>query len=1178
VKFLAFKFIAFGPFTDLRIDLSQGHHGVHVIYGPNEAGKSAALRAISAALFGIPGQTCDNFVHEYGKLRIGATLKNSKEEELTFVRRKGNTATILDPDDPQGRAYPDGILTAYLASVDGDIFGRVYGIGHEGLRRGGMELKAMRGLVGESLFAAGLGVAGLSRTLETLDQEAREVFAARRAASIIRKYAKEYKQVVQEKRKAEVPTSRWEDLQRSIRKAQSQRDEFTEKLRSLRKESARLERLRQALPRVVEREQLLARQNELEHVIVLPDSYSPERRIACGNELQHAAKRAPRLREELEGANGLRARIAAITVPRRVLEQSELISKLHEDLGSHLKAGKDQAALNEKCDTLRTKAKAQLAELKPDLAWEDVNSLRLAADRKLAIQNMGNREKTMRDRPAELEREQTTITTRLSTSRTALEALETQRESGPLKKVLARVQKDGDLEGQLSDAEDALNTKLAEAERKLEALGLWKGSLSEVERLAVPLRETVDLFEKAFDGLDRQLARHDERECQLCAEADQSVGKIEALQRAGEVPTEEQLTQARGTRDTGWRLIRADWLEDKVDAEAIRDFAADEPLADAYESTVLHSDDVADRLRREASRVAELAQYETKKAQCAKELEALALERQELVDQRESRKKDWEDEWANSGISHPLSPPEMRAWLDRFHDLKRIAEQSREAGKSVERLRTQITSNRNELAKCLAVLEEPKPSSDETLAGLVDRCLETTERLDDVARKRADLQGVIAKDESDLREIEAELRLAQEHLSAWEAKWVSSMILLGCPADATAEEANARIALIESLFDNVDDADREGARIKAIEEDAIKFRATVKSLAERVASDLAALPAEQAAAELHARLDQAKTAKVKLEHLEEETNAKQEELADLEETIRERTDEMQAFCQMGGVDCAEQLGEAEKLSAEVAQIRSRLSTIDEELLELGQGITVEQLVADAHEQDADDLAARLRSIEEEVSDLEPKRDEVVGKIRELEKDQHAIDGSSAAAEADEKAIGILASMHEAAERYVRLRLASAVLRQKIEEHRTKAQDPLLSRASDLFAQLTCRSFCGLRTHYDENDQPVIVGIRSDGNDPLGVEAMSDGTQDQLYLALRLAYLEKLLERDEAMPFIVDDILLNFDDHRAAATLRVLGDLAHRTQVVFFTHHRHLVNIARATLSDDELFVHELPVS
>ena len=44
-----------------------------------------------------------------------------------------------------------------------------------------------------------------------------------------------------------------------------------------------------------------------------------------------------------------------------------------------------------------------------------------------------------------------------------------------------------------------------------------------------------------------------------------------------------------------------------------------------------------------------------------------------------------------------------------------------------------------------------------------------------------------------------------------------------------------------------------------------------------------------------------------------------------------------------------------------------------------------------------------------------------------------------------------------------------------------------------------------------------------------MEGMSNGTRDQLYLALRLASLEKYMESSEPMPFIVDDILVDFDD-------------------------------------------------
>ena len=87
--------------------------------------------------------------------------------------------------------------------------------------------------------------------------------------------------------------------------------------------------------------------------------------------------------------------------------------------------------------------------------------------------------------------------------------------------------------------------------------------------------------------------------------------------------------------------------------------------------------------------------------------------------------------------------------------------------------------------------------------------------------------------------------------------------------------------------------------------------------------------------------------------------------------------------------------------------------------------------------------------------------------------------------------------------------------------------------------------------------------------------MSEGTADQLYLALRIASLERHLERHAPIPFILDDILVNFDDARAAAALEVLAALSERTQVIYFTHHQHLVELAKAKVGEKTLFVHAL---
>ena len=141
--------------------------------------------------------------------------------------------------------------------------------------------------------------------------------------------------------------------------------------------------------------------------------------------------------------------------------------------------------------------------------------------------------------------------------------------------------------------------------------------------------------------------------------------------------------------------------------------------------------------------------------------------------------------------------------------------------------------------------------------------------------------------------------------------------------------------------------------------------------------------------------------------------------------------------------------------------------------------------------------------------------------------------------------------------------------------KTTTRGPILKRANTFFVQLTQGSFEGIRADYDNQGQPVLVGVRPGGKETVGVGGMSDGTADQLYLALRLAGLEEYLERNEPIPFIVDDILIKFDDARAAGALKALAQLSTMTQVIFFTHHRHLVELAEKNIDPSVLIKHTL---
>lgn len=122
--------------------------------------------------------------------------------------------------------------------------------------------------------------------------------------------------------------------------------------------------------------------------------------------------------------------------------------------------------------------------------------------------------------------------------------------------------------------------------------------------------------------------------------------------------------------------------------------------------------------------------------------------------------------------------------------------------------------------------------------------------------------------------------------------------------------------------------------------------------------------------------------------------------------------------------------------------------------------------------------------------------------------------------------------------------------------------------------MTRGAFKGLRADYDEQGDPVIKPLRPDGR-TLMVHEMSDGSRDQLFLSLRLGGLEKHIKTNGPMPFIVDDVLVHFDDDRSAAALVGMARLARDTQIIFFTHHQHLVDLAKATLRDGTLHGHTL---
>jgi uncharacterized protein YhaN len=155
---------------------------------------------------------------------------------------------------------------------------------------------------------------------------------------------------------------------------------------------------------------------------------------------------------------------------------------------------------------------------------------------------------------------------------------------------------------------------------------------------------------------------------------------------------------------------------------------------------------------------------------------------------------------------------------------------------------------------------------------------------------------------------------------------------------------------------------------------------------------------------------------------------------------------------------------------------------------------------------------------------------------------------------------------------MRLRLATHLLEAQIEQFRKENQGPLLQKSGEVFKAITRGAFTGLGADFNADDVPILVGVRPDQT-KVPVDGLSDGTRDQLYLALRLAALDRYLDEHEPMPLILDDLLITFDNERTRAILPQLASLAKRTQIFLFTHHEHLVELCRDTIGAGQFTLH-----
>ncbi|MEQ8233258.1 MAG: AAA family ATPase [Gammaproteobacteria bacterium] len=1160
---------AFGPFSGTSLDFAATPATLHLVFGPNEAGKSSALRAMLDLRFGIPERSMDTFVHAARELRVAGEFVTAEGETIGLVRRKGRKETLAlfdlagGPEAVLGPAPPE-LEQALTGGLERGEFELMFGIDHARLRKGGHDLSQGEGELGAALFEASAGARGIANLVTALDDEAKAWFNphARAHKAIINEARAALEQARRELREAQVRPNEWQRLSRDHDDAVAQLAEIDTSLEATRRRQNALTELRVVEP-LLRRADALAR--ELAALTAVPElaPEAREERLAALQALARARADGAAARADRERCV---AALAGLELDGAVLEHADAIERLAAAAEPARRARLARRERELLIDDAREALAQDAGRIAPAHDCEDVLAGLPSAAERVVLNRHLQALAEQRLRCEGLRARQADVVAQLD---------DANRASAPAL--------DGDALAALERALDAARA-LGDAEARLAALaGEIEGMAAEVARgvayldvesldtlaAARPLLDTVieEARERFLVVRDTRRALDDAR-AELIADRAEQERREQELAAGGEVITAEALSAARAERDRGWSLIRAVYIEGDMTLERARDaFDHGRPLVEAFERAQAAADHYADLLRADTERVARLGEARARIAQMSAALETNARACEERVAEETAMQAQWQDKLAAAGLP-ALAPDSLAEWQRRR---ARLLESHAELG----RLREAHAQLAREVGAATAALQDTlgvsADAGDDTLAALVERGTRvareaTAARAAAAERARAGARAVTERErvERDLEAATVELRVHEEALRAWRER-----LLLVEGGDI--EAFRARLEELDALG-------RDAAALRELKRAAAAdiarvddFDAAATALA-RLLGDAPPVDADDFADRLRRRLADAREQAQRRRDLEGEHARAIEAEQQATRQAGQQEALLARLCAAGGVDAVESLAAVEEDAA-------RKRRLDEELAQLRRDIAAASAQPEAvlrerlQGLDSASITRELEECRETIAQAEAVQRDARGAEEAARHALAAIDDSDRAAAARETIEAQAARLRAALGPWARLRLGHALLAEALVRYRERAQGPMLAAASEYFALISGGRYVRLVT--DESGGTTVLRALRDDGAAIGLEAMSEGTADQLYLALRLAALELRRAAHPDLPLVLDDVLITSDDQRAAQVFRALARFAAGGQVLLFTHHAHLVDVARAALAADALAVHRL---
>ncbi len=1174
MKFNQLKFQTIGPFKDLHLTFPVDK-SLHIVYGRNESGKSTALKYIFYFLFGIPRKELENYNHISKKHMIEAIIIDCNNTETKFRRFKKDKLNLLLSDDTDGRVLLEGLLN----NLTEEEFNNFFGISHKTLQAGANLLLQGKGDFAKAIFEAGSGYSNLNKILSGFNARCEQLYKIggqnQKIAQIINEIENQKITIDSQK----VNMDQCHDIAGTIEAKKANLQEQKKIRDELFKRQTIIKSNLQIHPLVI---QLRNDKEILTNLQEIP--FIKEKEISTlENLLSHFSEQLDNKQDFENKANALKSELDQLKINEGILTNEDQILQLTHKMTfvtTHLediekrkaeRKREEELAKNLTRDLYEHQDLEQISKLVPNLALRStIEELGVGIQSNLAsIQTL--KEQVSQNANS------------IKGKALELDNLNLSAQYQEIKLIAYTISSTGLEPKTLTQGILSLNKKIDLLSARLRGIEIWPGTLETLASTTLPTTIKVKQFAINLEELENNFKELKSDIRNLTKEVANHEKEMKKASLDTNLPSRQNLLDLRKQRASLWDSVLMKQTKEKQAVPPESEFFK------TYQKIEVKIDNLTDLLLDNADKVAltNLLHDQIKSVN-----DILAKKQTEYLNIETSINNllyEWKALWATVGVSEPSKPNEMIHWLEKVKGI--VDDWNGISTEIVEMKKSEVNQTKlfQEASKLLQI--------DLTCVDLA--WTKIIKFLEEELSKQ-ELKNILSTQTDSLKassiELTTTIETKRQALELDQIKFEKLVEKIQIPGTSDFQIVKQYLDKITAIKGHLDSMVIASHRIESMQIDIQNVKSSLEQVYSAIGEKAGAMENSTITEKIRALSSRLKSES----DLKNNWNQLIKDQKNISEKIKTINDSLCSLkvklnplaIQINLLDVLELSNYFPKLR-EKSKVSQSAESTKKNLLDAGFDPSEENNLSELLNLDKTALETehqknenRLQEFEQEISVLNQELGRLDQSLNDLKQDTG---NYSSRAVLSTTLIECKSLVHD----FIQHALAKIVLKETIRNFNEKFANPILTRAQAHFQCLTDNSFAGIMTdqesksfylsrrHADATeDEGLSFGLKQFENQE-GNTVLSDGTADQLFLSLRLAAIELYLDQyiavsKETMPIILDDILVNFDDNRTIATLDCLAKLSEKSQVILFTHHQHLEELAKKCKNHDKIFFQRMP--